>query len=189
MKKLLFATLLTVILGFSTLANALPLESRDGGKMYYDPNLNITWLTEPNNTPLIWDEASKWAEGLNIDGITGWRLPTTPDIVLGGEGEMWYLYYHDLGNVAGGPLSNKGPFTDLQPYSYWTGTEYLFSNHAWFFSFDMGWQDAANKYFPMYALAVRPGDVSGIPEPTTMLLLCSGLIGLAGYGRKKFFRK
>jgi hypothetical protein len=28
-----------------------------------------------------------------------------------------------------------------------------------------------------------------IPEPTTMLLLGSGLLGLVGYGRKKFFKK
>jgi len=35
-----------------------------------------------------------------------------------------------------------------------------------------------------YAEGVTP-----IPEPTTMLLLGSGLIGLAGYGRKKFFKK
>ena len=30
---------------------------------------------------------------------------------------------------------------------------------------------------------------STVPEPSTMLLLGSGLIGLVGYGRKKFFRK
>jgi hypothetical protein len=36
---------------------------------------------------------------------------------------------------------------------------------------------------------ITVGIVEVVPEPSTMILLASGLIGLAGYGRKKFFKK
>ena len=38
-------------------------------------------------------------------------------------------------------------------------------------------------------LVVKASEVKPVPEPATMFLLGTGLIGLAGLGRKKFFKK
>jgi hypothetical protein len=88
---------------------------------------------------------------------------------------MGHLFYKTLGNKAGvdskgnrvtdGGLKNTGPFTKLLPTSYWTGTQYLYYEGVWSWSFNMSsgllntWALQEEGY---KALAVRPARVSGV---------------------------
>ncbi|MEA2079422.1 MAG: hypothetical protein U9P00_06110 [Pseudomonadota bacterium] len=49
---------------------------------YYDTTLDITWLANANaaGTTMNWADANSWAAGLNVNGVTGWRLPTNTPI-------------------------------------------------------------------------------------------------------------
>lgn len=49
---------------------------------YYDTRLDITWLADANaaGTTMNWADANAWADALDVNGVTGWRLPTVAPI-------------------------------------------------------------------------------------------------------------
>ena len=141
---------------------------------YYDDQLDITWVANANiNGADTWDSQMTWAASLNIDGVTGWRLPnmdinndgTIVDCSSGTQAtckdnEYGHLYYYGAGTTLfdGVTSANPGPFSNIQPFLYWSNTVFN-ANDTWSFAFSNGTQDrfwTANVFF---AWAVHSGDV------------------------------
>lgn len=179
---------LLMVVGLFAPAHAALVDMSDG--TIYDTDTQLSWLKDANTAgAMTWEDANTWVASLNAGsgfaGFTNWRLPATaqPDTSCSNQfdpgsgfpiqwfgfnctSEMAYLYYTELGNAAGGPLSNTGPFTNLQAGRYWSGTEYVASpDGAWAFGFGDGSQNINHKDGFNYALAVRPG--SRILNPAT----------------------
>lgn len=162
---------------------------------YYDPEADLTWLADANmEGGMTWSQAMVWAASLNINGVTGWRLPLAPqpdpscDTQVAGVSrgfncigsEMGHLYYIVLGNRAytdlcdsfgncdhsEGTIENTGPFENLVIDYYWTGTsDPTDDESALYFDFRFGDQREVNKLFGMYAIAVHPGNVGHAKVP------------------------
>lgn len=138
---------------------------------YYSTEQNLTWLADANYAassgfapgnpmdayrlePGLLDQpnAVEWAAGLNIHGVTGWRLPTAQNVApsscgprddggAGGIGPGMYcdfipgagvneladLYFRTLGNSAGSGWTNTGLFLNVDPVAS-RGVWYLMGN-------------------------------------------------------------
>jgi hypothetical protein len=164
--------------------------------MEYDPNLDITWLRDWNrNGATDWFTAKSWASTLTVGAFGGWSLPSA--LNQDGTGPctgyncssspMGYMFYTELGNLAGGPLSDKGPFQNMQPVYYWSGTDHAtIPGYPWVFGFIWGDQGFSIAGSSVSAVAVRPGDVAAVvPEAQTWALMLAGLGAVAVASRRR----
>ncbi|MCP4322449.1 MAG: PEP-CTERM sorting domain-containing protein [Alteromonadales bacterium] len=152
---------------------------------------------------MTWHESIAWAAGLEFGGYDDWRLfdaaPSDEGCSHGSgdenygfnclENELGHLYYSDFGLTANQSIdlaagdAEYDLFTNVQSYAYWSGTAYssrgVSTILAWGFGASYGGQDRGDQNKSLrYAWAVRDGDVSRVPEPTTLAIFGLGLLGL-----------
>lgn len=133
----------------------------------------------------------KGQDGCNWSSTGGTDCGYNPDSSVATGSEMAHLFFQSLGNKSyfvpgttdqqpGWGLSNTGDFQNLKSYVYWSGTELEpDSDRAWNFRTYEGSQGLGDKAYSLYALAVRPGDVTAaVPELQTWAMLLLGLGGL-----------
>jgi len=83
-------------------------------------------------------------------------------------------------------LGNNIAIDNLMSYVYWSDTEYApYTDLAWAFGTNGGYQGNYDKDNSFYGWAVRSGDVgaplpptTSVPEPTTLAIFGLGLLGL-----------
>ena len=205
-------TLILILLSTFNSANAA-LVSRLGGSAFYDTVSNLTWLTDanaiagtiydsdffygsPTDGATTWYNANAWATNLEINGVTGWRLPTA-DPACGSfnctNNEMGNLYYNVFGGVAGSSAidyenlknnENYKLFSNISQSTYWTATEKS-DTRAYTFWFVNGYQGDHWKNNERRAWAVHTGDVAIVPIPSALWLFITGFVSVFGFSVRK----
>lgn len=162
---------------------------------------------------LTWDDAQQWVSSLTVGGVSGWRLPTVTGVPDGpcqgswsggicghnvdtSRSELAHMFHVTLGNLDyydtqgvqqnGFGLVNTGPFKNIAAQEYWSGKPYAQAPDL-YFGFDMhyGGQLFYPRIASFHAWAVHDGDVSLVPEASSMSLMALGLGALALIARRQ----
>lgn len=176
---------------------------------WYEPQ--IAWAASLNNAGVLTYNVDP---GYSIMWDGDWRLPKTLDGAsdYGYDGttafgyniissELGHLYYVELENKGaydtnGNPQSdygllNTGPFSNLISYSngYWSETQHdmeLMLGNAYISFNTFGQQRYGDLESEKVGLAVRAAAVTPVPEPSSIILFGTVLLGLIGFRK---FRK
>lgn len=216
---------LAVTLAASPLASA-QLQERDFNNdgavdAYYDVAQDLTWLADANyggssgtlrSDPLLAPgnsrlrDALSWAAQLDVQGVTGWRLPQSfvPDLAgRCGAGDVMacigrVTFESELSRLYD-QVGASSPFLNtLSPgggYAHWTGNIFQggggpgqsFVQLVQFGSGQRIVTDETNVPFGL-AWAVHDGDVGSvapIPEPSTYVLMLAGLAAVGFVVRRR----
>lgn len=135
-----------------------------------------------------YQSAAAWVAAMNAAhylGHSNWQLPTNPLVdnscpLVGPNGgsfgmnctgsALGSLFYNGLGLKQGTtavpmPASTVGPFSNLQPYLYWSQVSAGSSGYNTF-SFASGWLGANTNPHVMYVWPMISGKIAGTPAST-----------------------
>ena len=152
------------------------------------------------NGRLSWELSIEWVNNLSYAGYDDWRLPSAQNQDGSGpcgpnfncmDSEMGHLYLTELKNKGylapdgtyqpDWGLKNNGPFSNIYSYFYWSSTESVNPEFAWYFDWRNGEQSQLYKRDGFNIWPVRDGDVASVPEPATFLLVGIGFVSLVGF--------
>jgi hypothetical protein len=136
---------------------------------------------------MSYPSAVAWVQAMNAANYLGhsnWQLPTTPITDAGASctfvgpngnsfgfkcasGALGSLYYNSLALKAPNtavpiPANSVGPFSNFQPYLYWSATTTAALGRGTF-SFNSGFQGSNTTPNYLYALPMIPGKIPGTP--------------------------
>lgn len=150
--------------------------------MFYNNTLDITILNNWSIGQGFWNAAGAAGSaqalaalaGFSATGLTGWVLPTA-SVLGGGPSAQQYI---SIRNDAGGSFASlQSQFDGVQSGAYWSATEFVPNPLAGAVFFDpvSGSSNLVQQSALLYAAAVRPGDVTAVPEPGMLALVLAGL--------------
>ncbi len=168
-------TCLTIV-SFNTNAALIPVL---GGQAFYDPAADLTWLADANaaGTAMNWADANDWAAGLDVAGVTGWRLPDTVDV--GNDGASYtYLFQgldygynittpSELSNMFYNVLGNTAYYDTSGRVTGCTAPDYCLTNTGPFSNIQSLLYWSATEYAPNIFRAWSFSMASGIQKTDT----------------------